>query len=110
MDEEDQKITFQKNPPEVLRVFLDWPWHRHFMKLALILFDFLEERDYYFVMWGLWTKIACQWRDYDYIELLEEFWNHSPTHLKEYMRSERKEFMERMINCLKKNYNFHEFY
>ncbi|KAF8792018.1 uncharacterized protein LOC129968447 isoform X2 [Argiope bruennichi] len=110
VDEEQQCVIFQDNPREVLISFLDWPWQKHFMGLAHFLYNDLQERDYFFVMWEFWGKIVCHWYDYDYVALLMEFWNHSPEDLKEFIRNEHGDLMRGFIRTLEADYNFHGFY
>ncbi|GBN30330.1 hypothetical protein AVEN_30352-1 [Araneus ventricosus] len=66
MDEEDQKITFQKNPPEVLRA--SWIGPGHQLKLALPHVRLEEKRLLYGNVGIVDYEVR---RDYDYIELLK---------------------------------------
>ncbi|GBN30332.1 hypothetical protein AVEN_30354-1 [Araneus ventricosus] len=101
MDVEEQKIIFQKSSVEVLRSFLEWPWQRHFMKIAHSMFAFLQESDFFVLIIELKCKIVYQWRDYDYEGLLTEFLKHSPTHLKEYIKNKKELLSEFMARRLK---------
>ncbi|GBN30335.1 hypothetical protein AVEN_30356-1 [Araneus ventricosus] len=110
IDEKQEEIILRNNPWAVLNSFLDWPWQRHFMKLANRMWTLLQEGDYASLIWRFHLKISARWNDFDYVTLLTEFWDNSPTHLKQYVRNQRGYILKQLIDCLETNYGFYDFH
>ncbi|GBM07369.1 hypothetical protein AVEN_187903-1 [Araneus ventricosus] len=106
-DEEQQEHIFRINPRAVLLSFVDWPWQRHFLEVADRMWTFLKGRDFSFFIKKFCSKINAEWHDFDYTRLLTEYWDHSPIHLKEYVRNQHEDLMCDLINTIKMNDHVH---
>ncbi|GFT28588.1 uncharacterized protein NPIL_701601 [Nephila pilipes] len=74
---------FRTHPFRILGYFLDWPLQCKFLEAAERLWKFLSGRMFFFLLhFIIYQKILQKWNDCDYFQLLENFWNRSPMHLK----------------------------
>ncbi|GFT12610.1 uncharacterized protein NPIL_356721 [Nephila pilipes] len=88
MSAEHFEVMIKKEPVHVLKGLCNWPFHRQFQEMTDRIFPLLTKKEFrQFVLEVICDKIARNWRDYDYGELLKEVWNKSPVHFKEYVES-----------------------
>ncbi|GFT31120.1 uncharacterized protein NPIL_245171 [Nephila pilipes] len=97
LNENQIEEVFEMEPFYALRIVLDWPLQDQFMER--LDWDDLAESNFL----GLLHVIICQkivpeWRDYDYVGLLREFWEASPQDYKEYV--EEDEFYPLVIKII----------
>ncbi|GBN15516.1 hypothetical protein AVEN_52275-1 [Araneus ventricosus] len=77
MTPDQQMRIFQEQPCEILEWFLEWPFQDIFTEIADLIWDFLPERDYNFVL----RRIHGQFKDSDYycLKLFQEFFLRIPS-------------------------------
>ncbi|GBM14346.1 hypothetical protein AVEN_55340-1 [Araneus ventricosus] len=88
INEEQQIEVFKSYPYEVLKCLLDWPWQSLFMETANRMWDFLSEENYDFLLRIIVDKVMDGYKDYNYQNLFEEFWQQSPNAHKRYVIDE----------------------
>ncbi|GFT46116.1 uncharacterized protein NPIL_647901 [Nephila pilipes] len=83
----EQKKEFLKREAfEVLRMYLQWPLQSQFLKMADSLWVYITERNFLeLLLFILDEKIEKKWEDFNYVNLLLEFWSRSPNRFKEYV-------------------------
>ncbi|GFY71343.1 uncharacterized protein TNIN_384751 [Trichonephila inaurata madagascariensis] len=91
-------------PVKVLRIYLFRVYHQFFMGAANKDWNRLPRKHFT----GLLHIINCQkilelWEDFDYEDLLRQFWRRSPDHLKHYV--EGKDIFEIMIEIVKNGFH-----
>ncbi|GFV54212.1 uncharacterized protein TNCV_2163041 [Trichonephila clavipes] len=70
-------------PMKVLWIYLLWPYHHFFMDAVDKVWDRLPGNHFYFLLHIIiCQKIVALWKDFDYVNLLREFWYKSPDRLK----------------------------
>ncbi|GBN28321.1 hypothetical protein AVEN_270346-1 [Araneus ventricosus] len=71
----------------VLRLHLNWPLQSLFLETAEKVWKYIDDEDFNSLLYRiLYLKKFA--KDYDYGELFEDFWNMSPTHLKESVKGD----------------------
>ncbi|GFT73261.1 uncharacterized protein NPIL_33271 [Nephila pilipes] len=85
----DQRLeVIKKNPYKVLRSFLLWPGQRMFIKMANHVKNNLENLQFLELLHIIiHEKILNNWNDFDYFELLREFWSLIPNKCQEFLKS-----------------------
>ncbi|GFU46069.1 uncharacterized protein NPIL_27851 [Nephila pilipes] len=85
---DDKENLFREYPCQILGYFLDYPLQSQFLEVAESLWPFLSGRMYFFLLHSIiYQRILREWKDYNYFQLLDEFWNRSPIQLKECITS-----------------------
>ncbi|GFT31230.1 uncharacterized protein NPIL_70571 [Nephila pilipes] len=86
MPADQRPEVIQKNPYKVLKSFLFWPGQRMFIEMAhLVKNDDLEDYQFFDLLHIIiHQKILCNWDDFDYFELIREFWSLIPYKCKEF--------------------------
>ncbi|GFW16575.1 uncharacterized protein TNCV_2351991 [Trichonephila clavipes] len=80
-DYREQLLT--RFPGKVLSVYLFWPCNNYFLDAANKVWDRLPENHFICLLHILiYHKIVALWNDFDYVDLLRQFWQRSPDHLK----------------------------
>ncbi|GIY96547.1 uncharacterized protein CEXT_556901 [Caerostris extrusa] len=100
MNEIEKKEMLETYPHIILDTLLQWPLQSLFMKIADLVWDHLPECEYLNLLHIiLYRKILKEMNDFDYIQLLAEFWKHSPSHFKDHVKNDPVyEPLMRMIN------------
>lgn len=83
--DEEQQIEIFKNNPYVLEYFLDWPRQIFFMDIVSRMWNFITKELYDCLLFRIFEKKRDGYKDFNYQELLEEFWLQSPEDLKKYV-------------------------
>lgn len=87
IDASNREDIFKTCAAQVLEYFLDWPLQNEFIEVADFLWPYLSETNFrYLLELILYRRIMVGWVDYDYIDLLKEFWSRSPPPHKEYIK------------------------
>ncbi|GFQ73597.1 uncharacterized protein TNCT_177201 [Trichonephila clavata] len=80
--------SLRKVPQYALRYLLDWPFQEEFMKEASRAWTFLSTEGFHSLLKVIvYQKIMIGRDDFDYINLLKEFWQQSPPHYKRYVQN-----------------------
>ncbi|GFT16018.1 uncharacterized protein NPIL_378551 [Nephila pilipes] len=83
----------QKAPLMILEYFLRWPLQFKFLEIAGLAWNHLKKSDFFSIMLYIYQqKISKCCSDFDYVSLLQEFWDQSPEHFKAYAK-ERGRFI-----------------
>ncbi|KAF8792638.1 hypothetical protein HNY73_004210 [Argiope bruennichi] len=89
LNEEQREAVFKENPLRLLRFLLDWPYQSLFSEAAEQMWKYLQKRDFrYLLHFIIYNRIVADWYDFDYINLIKDFWHQSPTHFKDYIRND----------------------
>ncbi|GFT22726.1 uncharacterized protein NPIL_621101 [Nephila pilipes] len=82
----DQRLeVIQKNPYKVLKSFLFWPGQRMFIEMAHLVKTDLEDYQFFDLLHIIiHQKILHNWDDFDYFNLIREFWSLIPNKCKEF--------------------------
>ncbi|GFU52703.1 uncharacterized protein NPIL_453791 [Nephila pilipes] len=103
MSAEHLEDVMKKEPLNVFLGLCNWPLHRQFQKMTDRIFSLLTEKEFrQLVLVVICDKIAWDWMDWDYVELLNELWNRSPVHFKQYVES--SEFFDILKMALNHDY------
>lgn len=83
---EQKKEFFKTCPFEILIVYLQWPLQTEFIRMADHLWSYLTEKNFLDVLFIIVNeKINKKWKDFNYFQLIAEFWHRSPDKFKEYV-------------------------
>ncbi|GFR04790.1 uncharacterized protein TNCT_480751 [Trichonephila clavata] len=86
-------------PLKVLMIYLFWPYQKFFLDSADRVWDQLSEKDFTCLLHIIiCQKIVALWKDFDYVELLRQFWQKSPDRLKKHL--EGSIFFKRLMNII----------
>ncbi|GFS61452.1 uncharacterized protein TNCV_4311821 [Trichonephila clavipes] len=85
---EERKEVFRVRALKILQLFLDWPLQCEFLKAAEHLLPYFSKIDF-FVMLDIiiFERIMLCRKDFNYVDLLKEFWSLSPPNLKESIKN-----------------------
>ncbi|GIY83641.1 hypothetical protein CEXT_30801 [Caerostris extrusa] len=85
LDESDLKEVFEKKRDayEFIKKFLNWPFQTSFIPVVNQLWSYLSNRDINELLLLITFQIRQGLGDFNYVDLLEEFWDQCPAHLKE---------------------------
>ncbi|GFT65277.1 uncharacterized protein TNCV_1559311 [Trichonephila clavipes] len=84
MGNEDRKAVFKTSCLKILQLLLDWPLQGEFLNAAEHLLPYFTEIDFIVMLNVIvYERIMLHRKDFNYIDLLKEFWSLSPSHLKE---------------------------
>ncbi|GFT64552.1 uncharacterized protein TNCV_649461 [Trichonephila clavipes] len=84
MGNEDRKAVFKTSCLQILQLLLDWPLQGEFLNAAEHLLPYFTEIDFIVILNIIvYERILLHRKDFNYIDLLKEFWSLSPSHLKE---------------------------
>ncbi|GFQ84640.1 uncharacterized protein TNCT_128941, partial [Trichonephila clavata] len=104
MSADHREVLLKRFPLKVLRIFLSWPCQRFFLDAANKVRDHLLGNHFTCLLHIIiYQKILELWKDYDYVNLLREFWYRSPDNLKQYV--ERTDIFEILIKILKNGFH-----
>ncbi|GFY68463.1 uncharacterized protein TNIN_198271 [Trichonephila inaurata madagascariensis] len=85
---EERKAVFKTSSLKILQLLLDWPLQREFLNAAEHLLPYFTEKDFILMLNViLYERIMLCRKDFNYIDLLKEFWSLSPSHLKESIKT-----------------------
>ncbi|GFR28712.1 uncharacterized protein TNCT_480321 [Trichonephila clavata] len=88
MNTDQQMEALKIHPYHVLKSFLIWPGQSLFVQMAKQTWDYLPKWHYSCLLHiMICQKILLNWKDYNYVELLQNFWNESPDDFKEYTKT-----------------------
>ncbi|GFX44425.1 uncharacterized protein TNCV_1394461 [Trichonephila clavipes] len=100
MSVNDCELLLTLFPLKVLRIYLFRPYHHFFMEAANKVWHRLPGNHFTSLLHIIiCQKIVALWKDYDYVNLLREFWHRSPEHLKQY--AEQSDIFEILIDIVK---------
>ncbi|GFV49120.1 uncharacterized protein TNCV_236541 [Trichonephila clavipes] len=89
MSENGRKSLLKKRAFKILRMyFLDWPLQCKFLNAAEKLLPYFTESNFHDMLRSIiYERIMLGRQDFNYIDLLKEFWSLSPSNLKESIRN-----------------------
>ncbi|GFU20472.1 uncharacterized protein NPIL_88921 [Nephila pilipes] len=103
MSAEHFEVVIKKEPVHVLKGLCNWPFHRQFQEMTDRILSLLTKKEFReFLLNVICDKIAWDWMDCDYVELLNELWNKSPVHFKQHVES--SEFFDILKKALNHDY------
>ncbi|GFX32545.1 uncharacterized protein TNCV_3704191 [Trichonephila clavipes] len=83
MANEDREAVFKISALKILQLHLDWPLQGEFLNAAEHLLPYFTKRDFILMVNVIiYERIMLRRKDFNYIDLLKEFWSLSPSHLK----------------------------
>ncbi|GFT67958.1 uncharacterized protein NPIL_18371 [Nephila pilipes] len=87
--DEEKEIIFQQHPLKILMYFLDWPLQSEFLETAERLLPYLSVNDFRDTLRVILNeRILLGRKDFNYINLLREFWSMIPQPFKQLMRTD----------------------
>ncbi|GBM28331.1 hypothetical protein AVEN_229515-1 [Araneus ventricosus] len=94
MDERERVELFCKYPAYSLCCFLEWPLQSLFMEMAHRLWSHMNKYQFHAVLdYIVMNYILKGLDDFDYVELLKEFWRLIPAFLKDEIKKMKKYFV-----------------
>ncbi|GFU87478.1 uncharacterized protein TNCV_2446121 [Trichonephila clavipes] len=85
LDRKRRSKVFEKCASQVLESFLEWPFQSSFLKMSDYMWNFLKEEEFRNLLHLiLYQKVLVRFGNFDYLQLLKEFWEQSPPEYKEY--------------------------
>ncbi|GFT39631.1 uncharacterized protein TNCV_4965071 [Trichonephila clavipes] len=104
MNADHRKDLLKRFPLKVLRTYLYWPNQRFFLDAVNKVWDCLPRQHFTCLLHIIIChKIVELWKDFDYVNLLKEFWYRSPDHLKQYVKG--TDIFEILMEILKNGFN-----
>ncbi|GFT03751.1 RNase H domain-containing protein [Nephila pilipes] len=98
MNQTVQLAVIEIHALQLLIYCSNWPWQSHFMDIARLSWTYITKKDFVFlIQYFLYEKIAVEYQDYDYIELVKEFYSSSPSH---FQSKVKKNFIFRPLRRL----------
>ncbi|GFU31050.1 uncharacterized protein TNCV_4468251 [Trichonephila clavipes] len=92
-------------PLKVLRIYLCWPCHHFFLDAANKVWNLLPGNHFCCLLHIIiCQKIVDLWEDFDYVELLRQFWRRSPDHLKQCV--EGTDIFEILMEIVKHGFHY----
>lgn len=86
LDENSRTRLFQKYPLKMLQWFLNWPLQGLFLEKAEIACEYLSELEFQAILFFIFSeRILTSWQDFNYVDLLQKFWNQSPSKFKSFV-------------------------
>ncbi|GFQ71854.1 uncharacterized protein TNCT_274951 [Trichonephila clavata] len=79
----DREYLFKKFSSQFLEYFLEFPLQKHFSPVSSYIWPFMSPTDYIRILNVIHQKIIIGWKDFNYVQLLKEFWQQSPLIFKE---------------------------
>ncbi|GFR12560.1 uncharacterized protein TNCT_67291 [Trichonephila clavata] len=89
MGEDERKTIFKRQSFKILRMyFLNWPLQCKFSNAAEQLLPFINKSEFREMLkFIIYERIMLDRKDFNYIDLLKEFWSLSPSKLKESIKT-----------------------
>ncbi|GFY60260.1 uncharacterized protein TNIN_500181 [Trichonephila inaurata madagascariensis] len=78
LDVNYQEELRKTEPYGLLMAFLHHPLQNHFLKMAELVGDYLKEEEFDNLLFSIFLKLREGWKDYDYRDLLKNFFFRSP--------------------------------
>ncbi|GFS48971.1 uncharacterized protein TNCV_3382701 [Trichonephila clavipes] len=104
MNADHREDLLKRFPLKVLRTYLYWPNQRFFLDVVNKVWDCLPRHHFTCLLHIIiCQKIVELWKDFDYVNLLREFWYRSPDHLKQYVKG--TDIFEILMEILKNGFN-----
>ncbi|GBM03272.1 hypothetical protein AVEN_142559-1 [Araneus ventricosus] len=99
MEEDERTELLQLIPGDALQYCLKWPFQTLFIKMVNQLESYMKDSDFEHVFLKFVLSIMRGSHDFDYVELLREFWNLSPSFKEEIEKCEIfSKVMEAILN------------
>ncbi|GFS90378.1 uncharacterized protein TNCV_4096191 [Trichonephila clavipes] len=97
-DQREELLTL--HPLKILRIYLYRPYQKLFLDMANIVCQYLSGNQFHYLLHIIiCQKIIALWKDFDYVNLLREFWQNSPDYLKKIVDgTEILEIMKEILN------------
>ncbi|GIY23284.1 uncharacterized protein CEXT_620551 [Caerostris extrusa] len=89
MSTEEQIKLMEDHAFRVMKSFLHWPLQNFFMRMIDSIWIFLSEEQFRDMLHVIICQVILKgWRDFDYLMLLEVFWNKSPPAYKRFVEKD----------------------
>ncbi|GFR19874.1 uncharacterized protein TNCT_219641 [Trichonephila clavata] len=106
MSADHREDLLRRYPLKFLRTCLFWPWQRFFLDSINKVWDRLPKENFTCLLHIIiCQKVLERLEDFDYVNLLREFWYRSPEHLKQYV--ERTDLFKIMMKIIKNGFRTH---
>ncbi|GFR23381.1 uncharacterized protein TNCT_178791 [Trichonephila clavata] len=106
MSADHWEVLLKRYPLKFLRTCLFWPWQRFFLDSINKVWDRLPKENFTCLLHIIiCQKVLERLEDFDYVNLLREFWYRSPEHLKQYV--ERTDIFKIMMKIIKNGFRTH---
>ncbi|GFT74428.1 uncharacterized protein NPIL_283151 [Nephila pilipes] len=89
ISDDEKETIFKEHPFKILMYFLDWPLQCEFLLAAKRLLTYLTANDFRDILIViLYERIMLDRKDFDYINLLKEFWSIIPPQFKQSLKTD----------------------
>ncbi|GFR32775.1 uncharacterized protein TNCT_596491 [Trichonephila clavata] len=107
LEKNEQEFILRKYSSKILEYYLVWPLQNEFLNVSKIIWPYMSIESYIDLLkFIIYERIMIGWKDFDYVELLKEFWRQTPDTFKELAKKEEiYQVVLLVINCeLHKNF------
>ncbi|GFU15011.1 uncharacterized protein NPIL_94741 [Nephila pilipes] len=88
LDRKRRRQVYEKCCSQLLESFLEWPFQSAFLDVANQMWSYLKEKEFRNLLHLImYQRILVEFGNFNYVELLQEFWKQSPPEYKEYAMS-----------------------
>ncbi|GFW29552.1 uncharacterized protein TNCV_1549631 [Trichonephila clavipes] len=85
----DRQYVFGMFSSQVLEYFLEFPLQDDFLRVSSCMWPFMSPANYIHILnIIIYQRIIIGWEDFNYVQLLKEFWDQSPLNFKESIKEE----------------------
>ncbi|GFY65970.1 uncharacterized protein TNIN_150031 [Trichonephila inaurata madagascariensis] len=85
----DRQYVFRTFSSQFLEYFLEFPLQDDFLRVSSCMWPFMSPADYIHILnIIIYQRIIIGWEDFNYVQLLKEFWDQSPLNFKEGIQEE----------------------
>ncbi|GFU47510.1 uncharacterized protein NPIL_296871 [Nephila pilipes] len=92
--------VLKEEPLKVYIVLLNPPFHEQLQEIIDRIFTYVSKEDFLnFLLYVVISRIKNECHDYDYVELLKQFWNECPVDFKKYAENSKYfNFLDKALN------------
>ncbi|GFY54096.1 uncharacterized protein TNIN_465711 [Trichonephila inaurata madagascariensis] len=97
----EQENVLRQYSSKILQYYLVWPLQNEFLIVSKNIWPYMSIENYIDVLhFMIYQRIMIEWKDFDYVGLLKEFWRQTPNNFKELVKKDEiYQIVLPVINC-----------
>ncbi|GFY40301.1 uncharacterized protein TNIN_91011 [Trichonephila inaurata madagascariensis] len=101
LEKNDQEFILRKYSSKILQYYLVWPLQNEFLNVTKNVWPYMSIENYIDILHFItYQRIMIEWKDFDYVWLLKEFWEQTPNNFKELVKKDEiYQIVLPVINC-----------